>query len=45
MKKKTLITDSGGLVWGNNNKGIVVVMDIGNWNFYKSIVVVHDSGI
>ena len=30
-KKKTLITDNGGLVWGNNNKGIVVVKDSVIW--------------
>ena len=26
-KKKTLIIDSGGLAWGNNNKGIAAVMN------------------
>ena len=31
--EKTLITDSGGLVRGNNNKGIAAVMDNGIWQF------------
>ena len=46
-KKKALITDNGGLVWGINNKGIVAVMDNGNWTTtfgLSPIVVVHDNG-